>query len=191
MMFQAFRLPSCMRLRRALSFHDVGVLADAVDEFFSVRVSNPQTQRGYGQSGRRFLDCCGTLTGFPLGSLLVCLTLLTTVVGAQPQVSYRIDTVAGLRGIGDGGPATEAPLTGYGVAVDGAGNLYIADRNNHRIRKVDAAGTITTVAGTGESAFSGDGGPASEAQLRDPYGVAVDGAGNLTSPIPSTIAFAC
>ena len=81
---------------------------------------------------------------------------------------------------GDGGPAVEAQLAfPTGVALDGAGNLYIVDSVNHRIRKVDSAGTITTVAGTGESGFSGDGGPASEAQLSRPFGVAVDGAGNL------------
>ena len=62
--------------------------------------------------------------------------------------------------------------------VDGAGNLYIADAAHHRVRKVDAAGTIMTIAG-GRGGFSGDGGPATAAQLRNPYGVAVDGAGNL------------
>ena len=141
---QAFRLPSCMRLRRALS-------------------------------GR-----WEALPEFPLGSLLGCLALLTTVAWAQPQASYRIDTVAGLRVIGDGGPASEAQLnTPRGVAVDRAGNLYIADLSDDRIRKVDATGTITTVAGTGESGFSGDGGPATQAQLSQPASVAVDGAGNL------------
>ena len=82
---------------------------------------------------------------------------------------------------GDGGPAIEAQL-GYpqGVTVDGAGNLYIADFHNNRIRKVDAAtGTINTIAGTGEWGYSGDGGPATRAQLGYPEGVAVDGAGNL------------
>ena len=81
---------------------------------------------------------------------------------------------------GDGGPAAEAQLGGpSGVAVDGAGNVYIADRETHRIRKVDSTGTITTIAGTGEYGFGGDGGPAAEAQLGAPNGVAVDGAGNV------------
>ena len=81
---------------------------------------------------------------------------------------------------GDEGPATAARLTfPFGVAVDGAGNLYIADSSNHRIRKVDATGTITTVAGTGEFGFGGDEGPATAAQLFLPIGVAVDGTGNL------------
>ena len=66
-----------------------------------------------------------------------------------------------------------------GVAVDGAGNLYIADLSNHRIRKVDAAGVISTVAGDGTFGFGGDGGAATDAQLKLPYGVALDGAGNL------------
>ena len=94
-----------------------------------------------------------------------------------------ITTVAGTGGFGfsgDGGPAVDARLRSPGgVAVDGAGNLFIADEGNHRIRKVDSAGVITTVAGTGGFGFSGDGGPAVDARLRSPGGVAVDGAGNL------------
>ena len=91
-----------------------------------------------------------------------------------------ITTVAGGGPVGDGGAAVAAQLYApYGVAPDGAGNLYIADANNHRIRKVDAAGMITTVAGDGTPGFGGDGGPAVAAQLRSPTGVAVDGAGNL------------
>ncbi len=78
---------------------------------------------------------------------------------------------------GDNGPATSAPLIGpYGVAVDSAGNLYIADSGNDRVRKV-SNGVITTVAGGGPSL--GDNGPATSAQLYAPYDVAVDTAGNL------------
>ena len=95
-----------------------------------------------------------------------------------------ITTVAGRGRIGefggDGGPATAARLSRpFGVAVDGAGNLYIADEFNHRIRKVDAAGVISTVAGDGTQDDGGDGGPAATAQLNNPAGVALDGAGNL------------
>jgi sugar lactone lactonase YvrE len=93
-----------------------------------------------------------------------------------------ITTVAGggTDDVGDGGPATSAQLSNTaGVAVDTAGNLLIADQSNQRIRKVDPAGTITTVAGNGTAGFSGDGGPATSAELSNPAGVAVDEAGNL------------
>ena len=68
--------------------------------------------------------------------------------------------------LGDGGPAAGAQLAvPADVAMDGSGNLYITDHWNHRVRKVDPAGIITTVAGTGERVYSGVGGPATEAQL--------------------------
>ena len=71
---------------------------------------------------------------------------------------------------GDGGPATAAKLDSpFGVAVDTAGNLYIADADNHRIRKVTTGGVISTVAGNGTGS-SGDGGPATSAQLNLPSG---------------------
>ncbi len=81
---------------------------------------------------------------------------------------------------GDGGPAINAQLSvPSGVAFDNAGNLYIADTGNGRIRKVDTQGTITTVAGRGNGSALGDGGPATNAQLANPSDVAVDGAGNI------------
>ncbi|MFQ5949958.1 MAG: hypothetical protein ACE5J1_04655, partial [Nitrospiria bacterium] len=99
--------------------------------------------------------------------------------GAPDEI---ITTVAGTITAGfsgDGFPATSAELnTPNGVAVDGAGNLFIADTNNNRIRRVDAAGIIDTIAGTGFFFSSGDDGPAISAEL-SPAGVAVDVAGNL------------
>lgn len=82
---------------------------------------------------------------------------------------------------GDGGLATQAELRfPTAVAVDGAGNVFIADLGNNRIRRVDAAtGIITTVAGTGQAGFNGDGIPATQAQLNFPVGVDVDAAGTI------------
>jgi uncharacterized protein (TIGR03437 family) len=81
---------------------------------------------------------------------------------------------------GDGGPAPNAQLAGaLAVAVDAAGNLFIADTNNHRIRRVSTSGVITTVAGNGVNGYLGDGGPAVSAWLANPTGVAVDGSGNI------------
>ena len=125
--------------------------------------------------------------------LSVCAALLVAAGGAQPASDWTIDTAAGTGlseesggGLGgDGGPAVEARLRyPFDVAVDETGSLYIVDTWNHRIRKVDSAGIVTTVAGsgtTGESGggFSGDGGPAVEAQLRFPGGAALDGSGSL------------
>ncbi len=81
---------------------------------------------------------------------------------------------------GDGGAATSAKLNSpQGVAVDGAGNLFIADTGNNRIRRVSPAGIVTTLAGDGTNGFSGDGGPATSAQLKEPSSLTMDGAGNL------------
>ena len=81
---------------------------------------------------------------------------------------------------GDGDKANQAKLNvPAGLAFDKRGNLFIADRNNHRIRKVDSRGIITTIAGTGIAGFSGDGGPATKAQLNHPSGIAFDNKGNL------------
>ena len=95
--------------------------------------------------------------------------IITTVAGNGSQ-GYS----------GDGGAATNASLNGpTGVAVDASGNLFIADSNNYRIRKVNVNGIISTVAGNGVYAYSGDGGAATNASLNYPSGVAVDASGNL------------
>jgi streptogramin lyase len=95
-----------------------------------------------------------------------------------------ITTVAGSgsKGYGgDGGPATKATLNEpYAVAVDGNGDLYIVDRLNAVVRKVDGkTGVITTVAGNGKKGYGGDGGPAAEAMLREPNDCCLDGKGGL------------
>jgi hypothetical protein len=94
--------------------------------------------------------------------------IITTVAGTgQPGYS------------GDGGPATQAQLhSPYGIALDAANNLYIVDRLNSCIRMVEGTtGVIHTIAGTGQSGFSGDGGPAPQAQLQEPNDIVLDGQG--------------
>jgi sugar lactone lactonase YvrE len=92
-----------------------------------------------------------------------------------------ITTVAGGGSdLGDNGLATSAALDSpLSVAVDRQGDIYIADTNHNRVRKVSAGGIITTVAGNGGSGYSGDGGPATAAEVFSPKGIALDDAGNL------------
>jgi uncharacterized repeat protein (TIGR01451 family) len=102
----------------------------------------------------------------------------------QVDSSGNITTVAGngkcCGHTGDGGAATNAEIgTPYGLAVDASGNLFISDIYNNVVRKVTASGTITTVAGNGTYGYSGDGGSATNAAMRDPWGLAVDASGNL------------
>ena len=81
---------------------------------------------------------------------------------------------------GDGGPATAAELHDpWSVVLDKAGNIYIAYQINNCVRMVNTSGIITTIAGNGVGGYSGDGGPATSAELFEPYGVAVDASGNV------------
>ena len=126
--------------------------------FYPVRLARDASGRFYiGDSGNcrvRMVDTNG---------------IITTVAGNGTQGSS-----------GDGGPAINANLSGpWGVAVDVAGNLFIADYFAQRIRKVDTNGIITTVAGTGTADYYGDGGPAINAALNDPCGLALDALGHL------------
>ncbi|WP_217591933.1 S-layer homology domain-containing protein [Cohnella sp. GbtcB17] len=116
--------------------------------------------------------------------------LLLVIQGGLPAavqaatITYGATTVAGTTGSsgfsGDEGAATAAKLnTPNAVAVDGSGNIYIADTENHRIRKVGTDGKISTVAGTGTQGYNGDNRAATAANLDTPTAVAVDGSGNL------------
>jgi sugar lactone lactonase YvrE len=103
--------------------------------------------------------------------------------GTFTTIAGSLHNCGNITCLGDGGPATSAHLLGpEGVAVDAQGNVYIADQENERVRKVTPGGTITTLAGSGPAihgSYSGDGGPATSARLNSPYGVAVDKKGNL------------
>jgi uncharacterized protein (TIGR03437 family) len=105
--------------------------------------------------------------------------IITTVAGgASPEYNFYQGSSGQF--VGDGGPATKATLIGpAGLAVDGAGNLFIADSYNNRVRMVGPDGIITTIAGSGAAGFSGDGASALNAQLSFPIGVALDATGNL------------
>ena len=118
-----------------------------------------------------------------LGNMYIADTLNNRVRKVD-AVTGVITTVAGngMSGYsGDNGAAVSASLYGpFGISVTNRGDIYIADKNNHRIRKVDSAtGMITTIAGSGINGYSGDSGPATSASLASPYGVLVDAAGNV------------
>ncbi len=139
--------------------------------------------RGYGGDGghalaadftdptRLLVDQAGTLFVAELDRVrrIDPTGLVSTILG---------DGHAGLEG--DGGPAAFARTAGNeGMAIDGDGNLFIAERAAHRVRRVDTRGNVATVAGTGAPGSSGDGGPALAATLNQPVDVDVDGQGNL------------
>ncbi len=135
-----------------------------------------------------------------LGGVVFAALLPVYVQGQTGSFSYIVDsgnnrirlvdrngniaTVAG-NGIsgysGDGGAATESELASpFGIAVDGSGNVYIADESNSRIRKVTVStGNITTIAGNGTAGYSGDGGPATGAALNYPQSIGLDSSGNI------------
>lgn len=116
-----------------------------------------------------------------LRSMALALAGIVPALASSPvQLSYSIQTIAGSSNVGDSGPAISAALSdAEGVATDASGNIFIADANDHRVRKITPDGKISTVAGDGFPGFRGDGGPASAARLNTPYGIAVDRAGNL------------
>jgi sugar lactone lactonase YvrE len=119
----------------------------------------------------------------PDGALYIC-EVQNHRVRRLDLKTGRITSVAGSgkKGYsGDGGPATEAMLNEpYEVRFDTEGNLFFVEMQNHLIRRVDRkSGIISTVAGTGRAGYSGDGGPATEAELRTPHSIAFDDAGRL------------
>ena len=115
------------------------------------------------------------------GNLFVASTFSYRVYKITPSGGVSLFAGTGSFGFtGDGGPATSARIgEPWGIAVDSSDNLYIADSNNNRIRKVTTDGVITTIAGNGTAGFDGDAGPAISAELNFPTSVAFDSAGNL------------
>jgi NHL repeat len=123
-----------------------------------------------------------TLAVDAAGNLFIGDGGLNRIVKMSPAGIISLVAGNGTAGFsGDGGPATAAQFNSPAprLALDRAGNLYFSDLANQRVRKVSAEGIISTVAGTGERGFAGDGGPATAARLDGPFGVAIDAAGNL------------
>jgi DNA-binding beta-propeller fold protein YncE len=114
---------------------------------------------------------------FPAASLLACACTLATVAAARAD---RVVLVAGGGAAGDGSPAAEARLNApFGVDADRAGNLYIIEMLGNRLRKIDSAGLLTTLAGTGDKGDAGDSGPAAKALLNGPHSIAVSPEGDV------------
>ena len=114
-----------------------------------------------------------------LSALILTVSALSEQACAAPQITTFAGT--GAKGFsGDGGPAAGAQLNGaFGLARGSDGALYICDCDNQRVRKVAPDGTISTVAGNGTRGYAGDGGPAAEAALNEPYEVRFDKTGNV------------
>ena len=179
---------------RAMTAGDVYTVAgDGVNGYSGD--GGPATRAEFSYPGAIAVDGAGSLVVADTQNMRIRVVAARTgTFYGQAMTAAHIYTVAGdgMQGFsGDGGPATSAELDyPRGIAVDGTGNLLIGDSLNNRVRVVAArtgtfygkpmaAGDIYTIAGTGTGGFSGDGGPATSAELSDPTGVAVDGAGNL------------
>jgi sugar lactone lactonase YvrE len=161
---------------------------DAIQTLFALLIPSPLTAAGAavstligtgeaGYSDRQVNNPYGVVIG-PDGAMYFC-DLDNQRIRRLDLRTRRVATIAGngARGYsGDGSAATAASLNmPHEIQFDADGHLYIAERDNHAIRKVDArTGTMTTLAGTGSAGFSGDGGAAAAAQLRQPHSIAVD-----------------
>ena len=110
--------------------------------------------------------------------IITLLLLIICACGAKAQIITTI--VGGGTTLGDGGPAVDCELSGpYGITIGSNGNRYIVDRGNNRIRMVNTAGIITTIAGTGVRGYNGDSIPATDAELNDPAGITTDASGEV------------
>jgi trimeric autotransporter adhesin len=150
----------------------------------------PTTYAGTGFPGNlgNNIAAAGAQLGLPqalsfdrLGNLYIASGSGSTLRGVAPNTAI-VTIAGGVEGFsGDGGPAGPSQFRQpAGLSTDQAGNLYIADTANHRVRRIDAATQIvTTIAGTGTQGFTGDSGPALNAQLNAPRGLAFDRGGNL------------
>ena len=106
--------------------------------------------------------------------------LLALCLMAQAPATWKIRTVAGGNAAGDGARAADASIRYLqSVAVDDLGNVYFSDADDHRVRRIDALGIVTTLAGDGVPGYSGDRGPAARARINTPYGLCISPLGDL------------
>jgi len=163
-------------------------LAGVTVNFSSTGLSFSSSTEVTGANGEASVTATAEATGSLTASASVAgvsasATFALTGTAVGPLASGDIFTYAGTGAAsfsGDGGQATSAALNyPVGTAFDSFGNLYVADYNNNRIRKITPAGVISTYAGNGTRGFSGDNGPAAAAEINGPLGVALDSAGNL------------
>jgi len=169
----------------AVTYHASAEFGTAAGRPFVVKASPSFISGGFGgndgPAALAQLDSPRAMARDGAGNLYIADTANHRVRRVTPDGVIR--TFAGNGSVGsggDGGPATAASLNEpQGVAVDAAGNVYIADTQNHRVRRVTPAGIITTVAGSGVDGYGGDSGAAMAARLSSPLGLATDGAGNL------------
>jgi sugar lactone lactonase YvrE len=157
---------------------------DVTTQVINLVAGNVNGNPGFSGDGQVALS---TSFSYPLGMAFDAGGNLLIVDSGNDRVrkidaSQVVTTIAGGY-IGDGHPAVSASLLpgfyGGHIAFDPAGNLYIADTSENRVRKASTTGIISTLAGTGITGYSGDGGPASAATLNSPSGVAADGLGNV------------
>jgi len=171
-----------------------GVAVDAAGNVYVADTANHEVRKidtkgtitslignGTAGSGGNQLNAPQAVAVDAAGNVYIADTQNARIVKVTPAGSASTVAGNGTPGYGgDGGAATSAQIyTPTGLAVDTKGNLYIADYQNHRIRMVTPGGTISTVAGNGNQGYGGDGGPAANALLNYPAGVAVDSGGNL------------
>src|SRR5258708_1900456 len=114
-------------------------------------------------------------------TLVILFFSLAVAAFAQPSQLITTTAGSGIAGYsGDGGPARYTALNHPEIMIfDGAGNMYVSESADNRVRKIDTSGNITTIAGNGSAGFSGDNGAATLAQLNYPIGLALDGSNNL------------